>query len=91
MNSNRQSTEHFHNNEHENMTEEEIKRHLEATRVKTIEKINFGEYEQDCWYYSPLPLHLQQKPVLYVCDKCLGFYTESDQLNEHKCMGIPAD
>lgn len=32
-------TEHFENNEHENMTDEEIRRHLESTRVKIIENI----------------------------------------------------
>lgn len=38
------------------MTEEEVRRHNESTRVKTIEKINFGDYEQEVWYYSPVPL-----------------------------------
>ena len=65
----------FNNNEDENMTEEEVRRHLEMTRVKTIEKLDFGDFDQDCWYYSPVPQHLQ-KPTLYTCDCCLGFFVD---------------
>ena len=44
----------------------------ELTKVKYIEKIHFGRYEIDTWYYSPYPEEYQ-KSKLFLCEYCLKY------------------
>lgn len=48
--------------------------HEEATKIKNIQKIEFGSYEIDCWYFSPYPDEYSQGvDKLYICEKCLKY------------------
>jgi histone acetyltransferase MYST1 len=49
------------------------KKHQETTKVRNIEKIYFGEYEINTWYYSPYPEEYGQCSVLYICQFCLKY------------------
>ena len=68
------------------MDKKQIKEHEEATKVKTIEQVQMGLSEGrdklKTWYFSPLP-SAYHCDTLYVCDVCLNFYTEKQQLKEH--------
>ena len=48
-------------------------RHQEVTKVRNIEKLYFGQYEIDTWYYSPYPEEYGQLSTLYVCEFCLKY------------------
>lgn len=85
--------EYFENDEHRGMDQKMIREHEDATKVKVITKLDIGNYEQDVWYYSPMPLHLQQSTI-YMCDSCLLFFNEHQQLCAHMtvCPGsVPGD
>lgn len=48
--------------------------HEERTKVKNIEKIEFGDYEIDAWYFSPFPLQQTiNKSKLFFCEFCLWY------------------
>ncbi len=50
------------------------RKHQEITKVRNIDKIVFGEYEIDTWYYSPYPLEeLKHTEILYICEYCLKY------------------
>jgi histone acetyltransferase MYST1 len=73
---------------HGNFTEEDIKAHEEATKVKNIEKIIIGQYEVTTWYYSPFPQEYSTKyDVLYFCEFCLAFFGHQSEHARHmkKC------
>ena len=40
---------------HHGFTDEDLKAHEEATKVKNIDVIVIGKYEMTTWYYSPFP------------------------------------
>ena len=41
--------------------------------MRNIEKLYFGQYEIDTWYYSPYPEEYGQLSTLYVCEFCLKY------------------
>ncbi|KAE9414629.1 hypothetical protein Angca_009237, partial [Angiostrongylus cantonensis] len=49
--------------------------HRKTPPEKNIEKIVFGSYEIQCWYYSPYRLKSKAVDRLFVCENCL-LYTE---------------
>lgn len=59
--------------------EEDIERHREATKIKTIEKIKIGNIMCDTWYYSPYPKGFHNIDVLYVCEFCLNFFLSENE------------
>ena len=42
-------------------------------KVKFIDKIRFGNYEIDTWYFSPYPEEYGKEPRLFVCQYCLKY------------------
>ncbi|KJH49136.1 MOZ/SAS family protein [Dictyocaulus viviparus] len=66
-------------NEDELLSLEEIgaqkDHHRKAHPEKNIEKIVFGRYEIQCWYYSPYRLKKKAVDRLFICQNCL-LYTE---------------
>lgn len=53
--------------------------HEQRTKVKNVDKVQFGEWEIDAWYFSPFPLSMViNKSKLFFCEFCL-WYT-SDQM-----------
>lgn len=63
--------------------------HEEATKVKNIQRIIFGRYAIDCWYFSPYPdEYAQGVDLMYICEKCLK-YMKSEatyQYHYHHCQ-----
>ncbi|VDK46116.1 unnamed protein product, partial [Cylicostephanus goldi] len=56
--------------------------HRKAPPEKNIERIVFGCYEIQCWYYSPYRLKKKTVKRLYVCENCL-LYT--DDVEMYRC------
>ena len=61
------------------------RRHQETTRVRNIERLVFGEYQIDTWYYSPYPDEYGQLKTLYVCEYCLKYMKHAKSLEAHSC------
>lgn len=47
------------------------KEHEAITKVKYIDKLRFGRFEIDTWYFSPYPEEYGKVSYLYVCEYCL--------------------
>lgn len=47
------------------------KEHEAITKVKYIDKLRFGRFEIDTWYFSPYPEEYGKVSTLYVCEYCL--------------------
>ena len=57
--------------------------HERKTRVKNIQQIELGDYELDCWYYSPFPQQYRDARKLYVCEWCLKYTRHNTNLQKH--------
>jgi GNAT superfamily N-acetyltransferase len=73
--------------EYEGLDKNARKEHEEATKVKTIMKIQFGEYSSETWYYSPFPDGYHDIDTLYFCEFCLAFFKTDWEMKNHmtKC------
>jgi histone acetyltransferase MYST1 len=58
--------------------------HEEATKVKNIQKIELGQWEIDCWYFSPYPDEYCHVDRLYICEKCLKYMKYPESLARHE-------
>lgn len=78
----------LYNNEDQNMKEKEIEAHELATKLKTIRQVQMGKHKLETWYFSPLPAEYQNINCLYICDFCLYFFAEEDELTRHskRCL-----
>ena len=58
-----------------------------VTRTKNIEKITFGKFDLNCWYYSPYPGKYGICDHLYICDHCLKYMEKVSTYVKHceKC------
>mmetsp|Transcript_52706 Transcript_52706/g.132498 ORF Transcript_52706/g.132498 Transcript_52706/m.132498 type:complete len:476 (-) Transcript_52706:238-1665(-) len=72
-----------HDSDHEGLDEAYLTEHNENTKLKTINKMCMGRHVVDCWYFSPFPVEYQNKEVLYVCEFCLAFFGEKEELLRH--------
>ena len=57
--------------------------HEAATKVKNIEKIEIGQYEIDCWYFSPYPDAYSSSEKLFICENCLKYMKYMKTYVEH--------
>ncbi len=49
--------------------------HLECTKVRTIESLQFSsKFKVRAWYFSMFPDEFQNMECLYVCENCLTFF-----------------
>ena len=64
------------------MNEEDIRNFMNATKIKTIEYIQFGETTMEAWYHSDFPTEYHCR-VLYICPFCLFFFTKKRELEAH--------
>ncbi|CAG9476771.1 unnamed protein product [Plasmodium vivax] len=73
--------------DHAGIDKEYLREHEENTKLKTINQIKFGMYLIDTWYFSPYPKEYQNIDVLYICEFCLSFFKENEELLRHteKC------
>ncbi|GIY84938.1 hypothetical protein CDAR_618641 [Caerostris darwini] len=49
------------------------KEHEAITKVKYIDKIQFGKFEIDAWYFSPYPDEYGKQQKLWICEYCLKY------------------
>lgn len=64
--------------------EAELEReHEEKTKVKNINSIIIGQYELDCWYYSPFPHKYRYESVLYFCEFCFKYCKLKSTMDFH--------
>lgn len=68
---------------HGSFTEEDVKAHEAATKVKNIDMIVLGKYQITTWYYSPFPEEYNQYGTLYFCEFCLSFFGYASELARH--------
>ena len=69
--------------DHEGMTQQDIQEWERATKVKRIDKIMFGKFLVETWYWSPYPEEYQDCPVLHLCEFCLAFFKHKEELQMH--------
>ncbi|XP_003241077.1 histone acetyltransferase KAT8-like [Acyrthosiphon pisum] len=43
------------------------------TKIKYINKVQFGNYEIDTWYYSPFPDEYEKESKILICEYCLKY------------------
>ena len=68
---------------HGNFSEDDLKAHEEATKVKNVDCITFGPYSMSTWYYSPFPPEYSRFSVLHFCEYCLCFFGHDSELQRH--------
>jgi len=63
------------------------KEHEEFTKVKNIQKIQFGKYEVETWYFSPYPEEFSNIDKLYICEYSLKYMKKKKTYERHleKC------
>lgn len=49
------------------------KEHEAITKVKYVDRIQFGKFEIDAWYFSPFPDDYGKKSKLWICEFCLKY------------------
>ena len=47
--------------------------HEAITKVKYVDRIQFGKFEVDAWYFSPFPEDFGKQPKLWICEFCLKY------------------
>lgn len=57
--------------------------HEDATKIKTIKRIKFGEFCAETWYYSPYPDGYHDIDCIHYCEFCLCFYVDENELRNH--------
>ncbi|KAA6378886.1 MAG: putative histone acetyltransferase of the MYST family 2 [Streblomastix strix] len=60
------------------------KKHIENTKIKFIERIEFGKHEIETWYYSPYPDEYEIVPKLFICEGCLKYMRKKKTLIQHR-------
>lgn len=51
---------------------------------KVVERIEFGKYEINTWYFSPYPEEYACCEKLFICEFCLNYMTQRSTLLRHK-------
>lgn len=74
---------HSSDEEYEGLEKNARRDHEEATKVKTITRIKFGEFMAETWYYSPYPDGYHNIDCIYYCEYCLSFYVDENELKNH--------
>lgn len=60
------------------------KEHEAITKVKYIDRIQFGKYEIDAWYFSPYPEEYGKQPKLWICEFCLKYMKLEKSFRYHQ-------
>lgn len=60
------------------------KEHEAITKVKYIDKIQFGKWEIDAWYFSPYPDEYKKQSKLYICEYCLKYMRLTKTYVKHR-------
>ncbi|KAG2381640.1 hypothetical protein C9374_006024 [Naegleria lovaniensis] len=60
------------------------KEHEEFTKVKNIQRIQFGKYEIETWYFSPYPEEYSHIDKLYICEFSLKYMKNRRTYERHR-------
>mmetsp|Transcript_27193 Transcript_27193/g.48840 ORF Transcript_27193/g.48840 Transcript_27193/m.48840 type:complete len:360 (+) Transcript_27193:97-1176(+) len=62
--------------------------HEENTKIRNVERVVFGKYEMQPWYYSPYLTRFPLLPTLYVCEYCFKYmrHGRTYRLHLKKCL-----
>lgn len=60
------------------------KEYEEKTKVKNINTVQIGQYEIDCWYYSPFPDEYRNEQKLWFCPFCLKYAKSERTYAKHR-------
>lgn len=74
--------EFLYNDEHLGLNEKQLHEFEEATKVKTVEFVEIGKHRIETWYFSPFPREYHCE-TLFICEFCLSFYTNKEELVRH--------
>ena len=58
--------------------------HEAITKVKYIDRIQFGKYEVDAWYFSPYPEEYGKQSKLWICEYCLKYMKFESTYRHHQ-------
>ena len=56
----------------------------EVARVRNLNKIIFGQYEIEPWYFSPYPIELTDFDQIYIDDFTLQYFASKKQYERHR-------
>jgi len=75
--------------DHEGLGDADLKEHEELTKVKNVQKLQFGKYVLETWYFTPLPREIWKAgddiiETLYMCEFTLAFYKTKEELERHQ-------
>ena len=56
----------------------------EISRVRNLNKIAFGEYEIEPWYFSPYPITFTEADIVYICEFCLSYFDTAKTFERHR-------
>lgn len=56
----------------------------EVHRVRNLNKIIFGEYEIEPWYFSPYPIEFQEEDEIYICEYSLQYFSSKKQFERFR-------
>ena len=56
---------------------------LKITKIKYVDKIQFGKYEIDAWYFSPFPEEYGKQNKLWVCEYCIKYMKFEETYKKH--------
>lgn len=58
--------------------------HSEVARVRNINKVIFGGYEIEPWYFSPYPQELSEEDEIYICEFSLQYFGSKFQFERFR-------
>ncbi|GMM52273.1 NuA4 histone acetyltransferase complex catalytic subunit [Starmerella bacillaris] len=64
----------------------------EVHRVRNLNKVIFGEYEIEPWYFSPYPIEFIEEDEIYICEFSLQYFSSKYQFQRFRknyCMRHP--
>lgn len=56
----------------------------EITKVRNIDRVVFGNYDLEAWYYAPFPAFTSRE--VFMCDHCLSWFGNEMQYVAHKTI-----
>lgn len=56
----------------------------EVHRVRNLNKVIFGEYEIEPWYFSPYPVEFVEEDQIYICEYSLQYFVSKTQFHRFR-------
>lgn len=61
-----------------------VQNHAQLHLVRNIEKIQMGKHEIEPWYFSPYPASFTDKPLIYIDEFCLSYFSSLKSFQRHR-------